>query len=196
MSPADDDNRRSRLGTALIVAVASALAVAVGGAFAGYVANKSAARSTAVDQATGAARAYVVIFDEMQGGLDAMLEWHQKIYPPVSGQAWNIGVDDLKSLGVVLGPEGLWVVERASQELDSVFPPSFHGEPVWSMAAEQQFSKWHRDLRQADELVRCAEIYLSKVKGIGTNIWPHISGRSEVKELDGCARTFPTSPPA
>jgi hypothetical protein len=178
---------------AAILTVVAAIVGPLSAAVAGYVVSQSEAQSAAIDQATGAARAYLVIFEEMQGALDSMIHWQQKILPPVSNDAWNVSLDDLKSLGVVLTPTThLLVVERASQKLNSVFPSTFHGLPARSAAAHALYLRFRYDMMQADKLVRCAEIYLGRVVGVG----PDLHGKVATQELERCSTDFPTHSPA
>jgi hypothetical protein len=138
------------------------------------------------------ARAYLVIFEEMQGALDSMVHWQQKILPPVSDDAWNITVTDLNSLGVVLTPSShLLMVERASEKLNSIFPVNFHGLPARSRAAHRAYRPFRRDMQQADELVRCDVIYLTRVAGVG----PDLNAGSATTRLRRCRSDFPTHSP-
>ena len=126
--------------------------------------------SAAHDAGVGSARAYLSIFEEMQGGLDSDIHWEQDLLPPVSDRAWDIGVSDLKILGVVLGRDGQYAVERATQELNTVFPTGFRGEPPRNfhrpLAEQATFKVYihHKgDVIEADRDARCAEIYLARV---------------------------------
>jgi hypothetical protein len=174
---------RGAVITAILSALVALLAAIIG-PVGGYFSNLVAARDTAADQATADARSYLTIFSEMQGGLDSDIQFRQKIYEPVFDRAWNINIDDLKSLGVVLSPTALNIVERASQKINLVFPPSFAGEPAQSTAAHQAFRQSANDIQKADELVRCAEIYLGRVPGVVPIVGT--SGRAANEQLTRC----------
>jgi hypothetical protein len=38
---------------------------------------------------------YLVVLEQMQGGLDHDLRKHEQIAPPIQNRAWNISEDDL-----------------------------------------------------------------------------------------------------
>jgi hypothetical protein len=128
----------------------------------------------------------------MQSGLDSMIYWKQKILQPVYGRAWNISIDDLKSLGVVLKPQALLQTEQASQELNSVFPPKFQGAVPRSALAHRLYAQNKDDMGRADEAVKCAEIYLGQQVAPANS---DLTSSTAKDELQRCSDDFtPHSP--
>ncbi len=142
-----------------LITVLLALVTAVAGTLLTALATEQQAQSNAVQAAKGVARSFLVIYEQMQNGLDSDIEYGQKIASPVSGAKWDLSLDDLEALGIVLKPRALFGVERAAQQLDSVFG-KFSGEPNQSKKAILAFDRYAPDIQDADDDVRCAVIYV------------------------------------
>jgi hypothetical protein len=157
--------------------------------------TRTEAHSAAVDQADGAATAHLAVFALMQSDLDAMLQWQQKLAPAVSDRGWDVSTADLQALGVVLRPTALARVEQASQQLNLIFPPgSGEHDRNQSRAAHVAYRTDRGDLQRADDIVRCAEIYLDE------QVHPDLHLVGSEPRLDTCTAEFgvnsPTSQPA
>jgi hypothetical protein len=170
----------------LITGLITGLIVVAAGAGGSYFTGHLQAKSAAVEQGDGAARAYLVLFERMQGGLDSDVKYKQQIAPPIQKYKWNIGIGDLEALGVVLSPQALYAVESASQELDEIYPKRFHGEPQQSKRAHRAYARHVGDMVQAANQVKCAVIYLNMVHGVMKKTAAWVTGKGAAGELAKC----------
>jgi hypothetical protein len=83
-------------------------------------------RSDAIDAGHAAARAYAVQFEVIDRGVKDMVKCGEMLPPYAVGGGTRVAFQDLKALGAVLSTQQLATVEEASDQLDRLFPATYH----------------------------------------------------------------------
>jgi hypothetical protein len=105
--------------------------------------REQAAERTAVAKSEGSAvaRAYAVQLGQVARGVKDMHFCKEKLTPFAEGEGTRVSFRDLKRLGAVLSTVQLTAVQRASNELDQLYPSGYTAPPSGSTAAYQAWAE-------------------------------------------------------
>jgi hypothetical protein len=135
----------SQVGASIAVVVLGAYLVHRQGAYERTVSRREqAAERSAVARSEGraVARAYAVQLRQVARGVTDMLFCKEKLVPFAEGVGTRVSFQDLKRLGAVLNTAQLTKVQRASNELDQLYPPRYSAPASGSVAA---YRAWVED---------------------------------------------------
>jgi len=106
--------------------------------------REQAAERSAVAKSEGSAvaRAYAVQLGQVARGVKDMRFCKEKLVPFAEGEGTRVSFQDLKRLGAVLNTAQLTAVQRASNELDQLYPSGYTAPPSGSVSA---FRAWSYD---------------------------------------------------